>query len=490
MTSSSYTAMHTSAIHLTRSAAFLAFLSACASTPAYQPSSVKLAPTYSAVASRPTLSAPVVPSAQFTSSVSTTPFWRDFGDTTLEQLVRDALRANTDVHMAEARLTSSRAAHRLAAFDLAPTVTASGSALRQQQSVAQIPGLTSQLPHRDLYDVGFDATWELDIYGRVRKSINAQGAFVASAEHALEDVQVSLAAEVARSYFELRGAQRQLAVAQHNAENQARTVKLTQDRLAAGRGTAFDVERARSAHQLTLAAVPVIEAQIATTRNHIATLLGRSPDAVPAALLTTGDLPRLPDSVNVGSPQQLVRRRPDVLSAERQLAAYSLSVGSAQADFLPRLSLGASAGYAATRFESLTSPGTSRVLVGPVLTFPLLDIGRVRNRVDIAEAKENEARAQYASTVLQAVEETESALVRYDRAHARVAILTEAVSASTRASALAQQRFDAGLTDLLQVLDAQRTQLDAENQLAQAHTGAAAALVAVYKAVGGTWPLR
>jgi len=428
--------------------------------------------------------------AQYPSTFASAPFWRGFGDSTLEQLVVEALRANNDVHVAEARLTSTRASHRLAAFDLAPTVTASGSALRQRQSVAQIPGLESQLPHRDLYDVGFDAAWELDIFGRVRKSISAQGAFVSSAEHGLEDVQVSLAAEVARSYFELRGAQRQLAVAKRNAENQAHTVALTQDRLTAGRGTAFDIERARSVLQLTLAGVPLIETQIAATRNHIAVLLGRAPDAVPPSLLAAGDLPRLPDSVNVGSREQLVGRRPDVLAAERQLAAYSLSVGAAQAEMFPRLSLGASAGYAATRFGSLTGPGNSRILVGPVVSFPLLDIGRVRTRVDVAEAKRSEARARYNATVLQATEETESALVSYDRAHARLGILTEAVGASTRASALAQQRFEAGLTDFLQVLDAQRTLLDAENQLAQAHTAAATALVAVYKAVGGSWPIR
>jgi multidrug efflux system outer membrane protein len=463
---------------------------AAACAPAYQPSPVAVAPSHSVVANRAIASASSAPSAGVTSTVPAAPFWHDFGDTTLEQLVAEAIRANTEVHVAEARLMSSRASHRVAAFDLAPTITASGSALRQQQSVAQIPGLTSQLPRRDLYDVGFDAAWELDIFGRARKSINAQSAFVSSAEHALEDVQVSLASEIARSYFELRGAQRQLAVAKRNGENQARTVALTQDRLAAGRGTAFDIERARSVLQLTLAGIPLIEAQIAATQNHIAVLLGRAPDAAPAALLASGDLPRLPDSVNVGSPRELVRRRPDVMEAERRLAAYSLSVGAARAELFPTISLAASAGYAATRFESLTGPGNSRLLIGPVVSFPLLDIGRVRGRVDVAQAKQSEARAQYATTVLHAIEETESALVSYDRAHVRVGILTEAVSASTRASTLAQQRFEAGLTDFFQVLDAQRTLLDAENQLAQAHTAAATALVAVYKAVGGTWPTR
>jgi outer membrane protein TolC len=197
-----------------------------------------------------------------------------------------------------------------------------------------------------------------------------------------------------------------------------------------------------------------------------------------------------PDSVMIGSPRDVVRRRPDVLAAERQLAAQSLSVGAAQAEYLPRFSLAASAGYTSNRIESLTGTGTSRVLFGPVVSFPLLDLGRVRQRVGFAEARQAEAQTQYTATVLRAVEETESAIVTYDRAHERVGILVEAVTSSSRAADLAQQRFEAGLTDFLQVLDAQRTLLDAENQLANAHTAAATALVAVYKAAGGTWTVR
>jgi outer membrane protein TolC len=194
--------------------------------------------------------------------------------------------------------------------------------------------------------------------------------------------------------------------------------------------------------------------------------------------------------VSVGPTEELVRRRPDVLQAERLVAANGLLVGSAQADYMPRLTLGASAGYSATRFQSLTTSGTSRILIGPVLSFPLLDVGRVRQRVDIAEARQDEARVQYTAAVLRASEEAGTSLVSYDRAHARVKILTDAVRSSTRASELAQQRFEAGLTDFFQVLDAQRTQLEAETQLAVAHTSAATALVAVYKSVGGAWPVR
>ncbi|MDB4883607.1 MAG: hypothetical protein JWL95_2373 [Gemmatimonadetes bacterium] len=476
-------------------------LSACSTTPAFRESAVHVAPSYGvavpsesavveqASATKPTIgSVPVTPAVHYRTSAVSAPFWRELGDPTLTELIAEALRTSPSVRSAEARLASARAERRLVAYDLAPTVTASASALRSQQSIAQVPGLSNQLPRRDLYDFGFDASWELDIFGRTRRNLGAQAAFTSSATHALDDVQVSLAAEVARAYFELRGAERQLAVSRRNAANQRHTVSLTEDRLAAGRGTAFDTERARSVLQLTLAGIPSIESLIAAHRYRLATLVGRTAETLPSGVYAAADLPRLPDTLDVGSPRELVRHRPDVLRAERLLAANSLLVGAARADYLPRLTLGASAGYASTRLQSLTNGGTSRLLVGPVLSFPLLDLGRVRERVAVVATLEDDSRAQYDATVLQAIEEAETSLVAYDRAHARVSVLTDAVRYSAHATELAQQRFEAGLTDFFQVLDAQRTQLDAENQLAVAHTSAATALVVIYKSIGGAWP--
>jgi NodT family efflux transporter outer membrane factor (OMF) lipoprotein len=419
-----------------------------------------------------------------------TPVFAELGDSTLDELIAEARHANTDVHMAEARLIGARASRRLATLDLVPSVTAVGSTIRQQQSVALVPGLTRQLPQQQLWDVGFDASWEVDLFGRVARSVRARQALVASSEYDLEDVRVSITAEVARTYFELRGAQQQLAVSLRNADNQRRIVKLTEDRLAAGRGTAFDTERAHSILSLTLASIPGIEAQIWTHRYRLATLLGRSPDGLPGSVLEARPLPRLPDTLNVRSADHLVQRRPDVMRAERQLAAQTLAVGAARTEYLPRLTLGARAGYVATSFDSLSRAGTSRLFAGPVISFPLLDLGRVRQRVGVAEAFKKEAEAEHRATMLRALEENESALIAYDRAHARLAILEDAVQSSMRAAVLAQQRFEAGLTDFFQVLDAQRTQLDAENQLALGHTAAATALVAVYKSVGGAWPLK
>jgi outer membrane protein, multidrug efflux system len=476
--------------------ALTGLLAAC-STPAYRAPEVPVPSTYSVSSITPVPTdvrgtSEDIPTRaiQVSTALASTPFWSDLGDSTLTMLIREAQRANLDVRVAQSRLASARAERRLAAYDLVPTITGTGSTSRQQFSLAQTPGLATQLPTSQLWDVGFDASWEVDMFGRVGRTVKAQGALAESSEYGLEDVQVSVAAEVARTYFDLRGAQRQLAVAARNAVNQRKTVKLTEDRLAAGGGTAFDTERAKSVLYLTLATTPLLESQIALDRNRLAVLLGRVPNALPAALLDTGALLRLPDTLFVGSPDQLVHRRPDVLRAERQLAARSLFVGAARAEYLPRVTLSAHAGYAATAADSLFKRGTSRLLVGPVVSFPLFDVGRVRERVEVAQAGQEEAQATYNATVLQALEESEGSLVTYDRAHARLAILESAVRSSARAADLAQQRFESGLTDFLQVLDAERTLLDAESQLTQGYTSAATALVAVYKAVGGTWPIR
>ena len=419
-----------------------------------------------------------------------TRFWEELGDSTLTSLIGEALDGNPDVHVAQARLRSTRAARRLSTFDFAPTVTARAGFTRQQLAGAQFPGASSALPQQDLWDGGFDASWELDIFGRISRTVRAGGALVSSAREDVYDMQLSLAAEVARTYFELRGAQSELAVATRNAENQRRTVALTEERLAAGRGTAFDTERAKAELSLTLAGTPTIEARIAASQYRLATLLGRSPEALPRAIMTSAELPQLPDVVRVGSPAELVRRRPDVLSAERQLAAETMLVGAARTEYLPRLSIGGSVGYTAAAFDALGNTGTPRFLVGPVISWPFLDIGRVKTRVDEARAHADEAKAHYTSAVLGAIEEAETTIVAYERARARLASLADAARSSAHATELAQLRFQEGATDFLEVLDAQRTLLSAESQLAVGRTAAATALVSLYKAVGGAMPLR
>jgi NodT family efflux transporter outer membrane factor (OMF) lipoprotein len=412
----------------------------------------------------------------------------DVRDTTLTRLLHEAVRTNLDVRAAEARVRGARSARTEAVFDLAPTVTFGAGYTRQRLSSATFPIGSGTFPDQDIWDGGFDASWELDLFGRVRRNVQAQGAFVAVSQEDLRDIQVSLTAELARSYFELRGAQEQLSVAQRNAENQRRTLLVTRQRLDAGRGTAFDTERAQAQLSITLASVPALESRVRQSQYQIGVLVGRPPASVAAELDNIVPLPAFPAVVTVASPDSVVRRRPDVAAAERQVAVERALVGVAKADYLPRLSLGGSAGYSASSFDALGDGGTFRYAVGPIISWPALNLGRVKARVDISRARESEAQAQYTQTVLLALQEVESSLVRYRTSRARVERIQDAASASERAAELARLRFSSGVADFLQVLDAERTQLEAQDLLAQSRTEAATAYAAVYKALGGTWP--
>ncbi|MDX2119423.1 MAG: TolC family protein [Gemmatimonadota bacterium] len=414
-----------------------------------------------------------------------TEFWRRLGDTTLSRLLDEALRANLDVRAAQARVRGARAGRARAALDLTPAGTVSGGYARRRLASAGFPGASGSFPDEDVWDAGFDAAWELDLFGRLRHNVRAQGALVAASQEDLRGVLVALSAELARAYFELRGAQEQLAVAQRNAANQRRTLEVTEERLAAGRGTAFDTDRATAQLSVTLASIPAREAQVAAAQYRIGVLVGRAPGAVAAELGAVESRPTLPDSVPVGTPDSVTRYRPDVAAAERFAAAQAALVRSARAEYLPRLSIGGTAGYTAQRLGALGDDGSFRYSVGPVLSWPALNLGRVRTGVEAARAREDAARAAYGQVVLAALEEVETALARYRAARSRVELLAAASAASERAAELARMRFAEGLTDFLQVLDAERTQLESQDLLALGRTEAATAYAALYKALGG-----
>jgi outer membrane protein, multidrug efflux system len=414
--------------------------------------------------------------------------WPELGDTTLTRLMKQLTQANLDVRAAGERVLGARAARTEAALDFAPTVTFVGGFTRQRLASATFPIGAGSFPDQDIWDAGFDAFWELDLFGRVRRNVQAQGALIGAVEQDLRNIQISLTAELARAYFDLRGSQEQLAVAARNAENQRRTLQVTRERLDAGRGTAFDTERAQAQLSVTLSTIPTLEARVRQAQYEIGVLIGRSPSAVAAELETPLPLPDLPQVAEISAPDSVIRQRPDVAAAERQLAVERALVGAAKADYLPRLSVGGSAGYSSDEVGALGDEGTFRYAVGPVITWPALNLGRVKARVDQSRAREREAEAQYDATVLRAVQEIESSLVRYRTARGRVERIREAAAASERAAGLARLRFTGGVADFLQVLDAERTQLEAQDQLAQSRTEAATAYAALYKALGGSWP--
>jgi NodT family efflux transporter outer membrane factor (OMF) lipoprotein len=417
-------------------------------------------------------------------------FWQAVGDTTLQRLIGEALDANRDLRAIEARVREARATRAEARLDLAPIVTSSAAYSRQRLASASFPGAGGGLPAQSVWDAGLQFSWEVDVFGRLRRTLDARNALLASAEEDVRDVQVLLAAEVAGAYFDLRGAQERLAVARRNAENQRRTLQLTEDRLELGRGNALDTERAQAQLSSTLATIPALESEIAATQHRIGVLLGRAPRSVAQELDadTCAPATTLPAELTVADDEAIVRARPDVRSAERRLDASRAFVSAAKADYRPRISIAATAGYTANAFDALGNSGTPRYAIGPVVSWPLLDLGRVRTRVDAARAGESEATARYEQAVLAALEEVETSLTSYARARERLEHLDEAAAASERATQLARLRFEEGATDFLEVLDAERRQLEAQDLWAAGRTEATNRLVAVYRALGGRPP--
>src|SRR5687768_6820246 len=268
-------------------------------------------------------------------------FWTTLGDTTLARLVGDALRENQDVEAVRARVSSARAARTSSLLDMTPAITAVGGYSRQRLASTVIPGNESgvRLPEQDVWDAGLQMSWDLDVFGRLRNTAQARGSLLEAADEDLKDVRVALAAQVARAYFDLRGAQNRLAVARRNAENQRGTLEVTTQRLDAGRGTALDVERAQAQLSTTLAAIPGLEAEVEGAQDRIAVLSGRAPGAIASELAEARGPIALPESLVVGAADSIARRRPDVRSAAQVVDATGSYVRAARADYLPRLAV-------------------------------------------------------------------------------------------------------------------------------------------------------
>lgn len=459
--------------------ASVAVLGACAVGPDYQqPETVGGTPVDARFANAATLG--------MAEGAVTQNFWSAFGDAQLDQLVKDALAENKNLQIAAANLRAARAASRLSGHDLYPTVTAGAGYSRTLASQDQAPGLDRDAREANVAEAGFDALWELDLFGRVRRGVEAARADADASLAELHDAQVSVSAEVARNYFVLRGLQDQLALTARNAENQGQSFKVTLARLDAGRGNQLDTARAEAQMRTTLANIPTLEAAIARTIYRLSVLTGRQPAALVAQLDTPEAMPDLPALNDIGTPEALLRRRPDIRAAERSLAGATARIGVAVGDLFPKVSFVGSVGYSASSFGRF---GTDALTYGygPSLSWAAFDLGRVRHRIDIAKAGTEASLANYEAVVLGALEETEGALITYGRAQNRRDTLAEAVAASDKAAALARQRFEGGLTDFFTVLDAERSALDAETLLSQSRTDAATSLIAVYKALGGGW---
>jgi NodT family efflux transporter outer membrane factor (OMF) lipoprotein len=409
-------------------------------------------------------------------------WWTTLDDPLLLDLIERAIAGNLDLKEARARVREARARRGASRADLFPTIDTTGSVTRRRSSEEIGSGTET-----DLYTAGFDAGWELDLFGGVRRSVEAAEAGVQAGTEALRDVLVSLLAEVSLNYVETRTSQARLAVAEANLDAQQETYQLTRWRYEAGLSDELAVQQARYNLENTRSQIPNLRTGLEEAMNRLAVLLGEQPGALHAELKEPGSIPVIPLHVAVGIPADTLRRRPDVRQAERELAAQTAQVGVATADLYPKFSLLGSIGLEALSFDNLFLTGSRTYSFGPRITWPIFDAGAIRSNIAVQSTLQEQALIKYESAVLSALEEVENALVAYAEEQQRRKSLSEGTQAAQLAAQLAQNQYQTGLVDFNDVLDAQRSLLSFEDQLAESNGTVTSNLVRLYKTLGGGW---
>ena len=410
-------------------------------------------------------------------------WWECLGDPVLTRLIEMSLTDGTDMRAAQAKLMEARARRGVSGSYMFPTITASGSGSRSRGSRETGSGNT-----RTFYNAGFDASWEPDIFGGVRRGIEAAQADLEGALAGMYATQVSLVAEVALNYIEARSYMERLTIASKNLESQTETYQLTGWRNQAGLATSLDVEQARTNLEQTRSRIPVLRIGLAAAENRLAVLVGKAPGAVNEILSVEAPVPDVPETVAVGIPAQAIGNRPDVSVAERRLAAETARIGQAVAKRYPGFSLSASFGVEALTLGGLGGGSAAyRSAVGRIFA-TIFDAGRLRLQVEIQNAVQEQALIAYEKSVLVALEEVENALVSMFESRRQHDALQSAAEAARNAALLARHMYTGGLIDFQSVLDSERTRFTVEENLAIAKASGASSLIRLYKALGGGWP--
>lgn len=438
----------------------------------------------------PDARAPAQWSAELTggvSSVQSDPqelarWWTVLDDPLLTGLVERSLQGNLDLRQAQARVREARARRGVAAADRFPTINAAGAATRASGSEETGAGLTTEL-----YSAGFDATWELDIFGGKRRATEAAQADLEASVEDRRDVLVTLLSEVALNYVEVRSFQTRLSLAADNLRSQSETYDITRWRRQAGLTTQLDVERARFNLEQTRAQIPVLQTGLSQAQNRLAVLLGQAPGALRTELSETRAVPSAGIELAVGVPADVLRRRPDVRRAERRLAAQTAQVGVATAARYPGFTLLGSIGLEALAPGRLLLSSASNSSLGGNVNWTLFDAGRIRQNIEVQGALQEQALIAYEAAVLGALQDVEDVLVAYAQEQSRREALRLATEAAKAAADLAQQQYTAGLIDFQAVLDAQRSLLSLQDQLATSEGEVTSNLIRLYKALGGGW---
>ncbi len=443
-------------------------------------------------------------------------WWNVFGDPVLTGLMRRVAASNLDVRAASFRLAEARAQSGIAGAAQFPTLNGNGSYTRERLSEKGVTGLLGasgsassaatssnglggrqgsspsssaggKLAPFDLFQGGFDASWELDLWGRVRRSVESADANVDASVEARRQTLATSLAELARDYVQLRGAQEQLRIARRNLQSAQESARLSTERAKGGLATDLDVANARAQVEATAATMPQLEQREQQGVNAIALLLGAPPGSLTTELMPGTPIPPVPPRVPVGIPSELVRRRPDIRQSEAQLHAATADIGQAEADFFPKITLSGSFALQAVQFKDLGNWASRTYGLGPSISIPIFEGGRLRRTLELRKAQQQEAAINYQRTVLAAFHDVDNALIAYRSEQQRRDRLLAQVQQARRALNLSQQRFRDGVSDFLEVLTAQRTALAAEQQLADSTTTVATNLVTLYKALGGGW---
>jgi outer membrane protein, multidrug efflux system len=409
-------------------------------------------------------------------------WWSVFNDPAISSLIHRAVAGNLDLKKARARIREARARRGVSKSGLFPTLETSGAAAWSRMSNDTRVDNTTEL-----YSAGFDAAWELDLFGGVRRSIEAAEADLQAGKEDLRDVLVSLLAEVTLNYIEMRTYQIRLGLAEGNLEAQEETHQLTLWRNQAGLGDDLAVQQALYNLESTRSQIPTLRTGLEEAMNRMAVLLGEQPGKVHTELQKREPVPVTPLKVAVGVPAEVLRRRPDIRRAERQLAAQTARIGVATADLYPKFKLSGSIGLEALSLSNLFSTGSLTYSFGPSITWPIFKAGAIRQNIEVQSALQEQYLIAYEAAVLSALEEVENALVAYAEEQQRRQSLIEATQAAQKAVELAQYKYQTGLTDFSQLLDAQRSLLNFQDQLAQSEGTVSSNLVRLYKALGGGW---
>ncbi|HEX8443746.1 MAG TPA: efflux transporter outer membrane subunit [Allosphingosinicella sp.] len=411
-------------------------------------------------------------------------WWSLFADPVLDGLVRDALANNTDLRVAAANLTRARAALRERRGDRSPAGSIGASASTGRQSAMGQPGGATS---GEIFDVGLDVGYQVDLVGGIRRGIEASRADVGAVQAAFDLARVTVAAEAVRAYADACSAGNQLAVATRSVAVQQRTFDLTRRLLEGGRGTALETGQAAQLLEQTRAQIPTIEADRRTALYQLSVLTGRPPAEFPQVVAACSTSPALTRRIPIGDGTSLLRRRPDIRASERRLAAATARIGVATAELYPNVSLGGSLGSTAATIGGLVTGGALRYSVGPLITWAFLNRGAVRARIAQAEATTEAALAEFDGTWLGALEETESALTRYSSQRTRVETLRRARDGGAQAARIARLRYEAGREGFQIVLEAERRLAEVQGELAQAEGQLSDNLVSLFLALGGGW---